>query len=64
MFIKEFLGILLEGGLLVLLAAAGYCLFEKNNEDESYEEKCINVKRTTKMNNFIIEDPDKIKKIL
>ena len=64
MFIKEFMGILLEGGLLILLAVAGYCLFEESSDDDYPEEKCNSIKKTTKMYNFIIEDPDKIKKIL
>ena len=64
MFIKEFIGILLEGGLLILLAAAGFCLFENNQDEEILEEKCLNTKKSAQFYNFIIEDPDKMKKIL
>ena len=66
MFIKEFIEILLEGGLLILLAAAGMCLFERTQDEEIHEEECEcnSVKKTTPFYNFIIEDPDKIKKIL
>ena len=39
MFIKEFIEILLEGGLLILLAAAGLCLFESTQDEEIHEEK-------------------------
>ena len=64
MFIKEFIEILLEGGLLILLAAAGLCLFENIQDKEIHEEKCNNIKKTTPFYNFIIEDPDKMKRIL
>lgn len=66
MFIKEFIEILLEAGLLILLAAAGMCLFERTQDEEIHEEECEcnSVKKTTPFYNFIIEDPDKMKKIL
>ena len=66
MFIKEFIEILLEGGLLILLAAAGLCLFEnnQNEEEKTPKKKCNKIKKTTPFYNFIIEDPDKMKKIL
>ena len=64
MFIKEFIEILLEGGLLILLAAAGCCLFESTQDKEAPEEKCNTIKKTTRFYNFIIEDPDKRKKML
>ncbi len=60
MFMKELAVILIQGGLLIILALAGYFFFNDNKK----KTKCNHIKKTSKMYNFIIEDSENIKKVL
>lgn len=62
MFMKELAVILIQGGLLLILALTGYFFF--NDKQTKKKTKCNHIKKTSKMYNFIIEDSENIKKVL
>ena len=64
MFMKELAVILIQWGLLLILALIGYFLFNDNSKKRRNDKKCNHIKKTSKVYNFIIEDTENIKKVL
>lgn len=64
MFIKELFITLLEGSLLIILSLIGHYYFDDNCRKKEAKKRSENIKRTAKMNNFIIKDTNDMKKIL